>query len=804
MLAIEFGFFALCFGLLLSVYGLVLGLYSNVKPHTALISSSRNALIAVFICVFAASLTLWNALFSHDFSVKYVYLNSAANMPPVYLLTSFWSALEGSHLLWTLILSFVCAFSLCTVKTKNHALYPTLCVVFGLVLTFMLGLCVFVCSPVARLFPVPDSGLGMNALLQNPYMAIHPPCLFTGYSLLVVPFAYSIAALRQGDLSTDCLATIRRYTLAAWAVLLVAISLGGKWAYVELGWGGYWGWDPVENSSFMPWLATTAALHTYLIYSKLKCLPRMALFLSMLSFVLTFQGTFLTRSGIISSVHSFAQSNIGPAYLIWIVFLMCGSLFFLFSKGEQIEGATTEHPWGFSRESFLLFAHFFILFLLGLVFLGTIAPLVTEALFDNRISIQQPFFNAFAPWVGMGLVCLIGVGNLIKWRKGHIELPILTLGVPFFSALICCILIRFFHSLEWKLFFIYFVVLFNCGILIMDLILKLKKINWQAQTMLKHNRMYLGSLLAHIGFLIGIIGFSGNESDISAQVHLEKNQSTSFYGYTLTNKGLGYEQKYNAQYVIAQIDSQNQSTGEHTLIEPMRSKFANSEQWFHEVGVSSTFWHDLYLVMNSFDVKDESVSLKININPTVKLVWTSVVIMVLGALLSLTHRKKKKQEPEAFDGLKSQFAKSLSCLLVMTVLGLTAFGFSGLSYSQQDPSTTKTEHTLAKPDVPNAALLDVAKELRCPTCLGMSVMESDTPQSVAMRQDIERLLSQGKSKDEILSYFKKRYGVWILRKPDAQSTVGLLLWIFPIATLLLGSLFLFYKIKKSALKKGAH
>lgn len=782
-MAVEVGFFSLCFALILAVYGFLLGVYSLFKKNIAAVSSSRNAIISVFICVLLASLTLWNALFFHDFSVKYAYQNSSMDMPPIYLLTSFWSALEGSHLLWTLITSLVCAFALATVRKKNECLYPGLCTAFGLVLTFMLALTVTICAPLTRYFPVGEFGLGMNALLQNPYMAIHPPMLFTGYSLLIVPFAYSFAALINGELTEEWLITVRRFTLTAWAVLLIAISLGGKWAYVELGWGGYWGWDPVENSSFMPWLATTAALHTYLIYSKLIRLPRLALFLSMISFVLTFQGTFITRSGVISSVHSFAQSNIGPTYLSWIILLLSITTFLIFIQGNKLKGACVANEWSFSKESALLFTNFFILFLLALVFIGTISPLLIEAIKGTKISIQQPFFNAFAPWIGMSLVSLVGLGNIIRWRNGKIDNPILELLFPFICSLILTLLLNIQRHFDTKVFIIYLIVLWSCCVLIVDLFTRLKKMNWHAIALLKYNRSYLGSLIAHLGFLIAMLGFSGGYTDIAANVTLKLNESTSFQGYTIVNEGLGYKQEYNVQYVVAKLKSIRDSTGEVTMINPMRSKFTNNEQWFNEVGVYSTFWHDLYMVLNSFDVKDESITLKMNLNPTVKLVWTSIVVIVLGALVGLSHTTKRNKEniPQKRNYISS---KIMSLAILMVTVGLAIFAFSGISYS-------------ATPVSADPRMADVAKELRCPTCLGMSVMESDTPQSIAMRTDIKRLLAEGKSKPEIIGYFKERYGSWILREPDSSSSVGLALWIIPIFGLILGPLFILYRIKKS-------
>lgn len=782
---IEFGFFALCLGFVLALYALSTSAVALYKPYVGLVASSRNAILGVFTCVLVASLVMWYALLFHDFSVRYVYLNSAVNMPPVYLFTAFWGALEGSHLLWTLCLSSVTALAIVTVRKGNEALYPALCFAFSLPLVFMLGLNISISAPFDRLFPVGEFGKGLNALLQNPYMAIHPPMLFTGYSLLVVPFAYGFAALVKGRLTADWLPVVRSWALVAWGILSVAIFLGGKWAYVELGWGGYWAWDPVENSSFMPWLALGALLHTILIYDKLQSLPRLLVFLSMVAFVLTFQGTFITRSGVVSSVHSFAESNIGPVYLTWIVTLLSLTLGLLFTRGSKLMGQPLN--WRLSKGSMLLCANYLFLFLLALVLTGTLLPLIVEAIQGTRISIQQPFFNAFMPWLGFGFVFFIALANVMRWKNGKIESPLYSLLFPLLWAVVITTALKVQKHLDWKSVFIYVTVFWSALVLLVDFLYKFKNMRWQSKTLLKYNRPYLGSLIVHLGFLMAVLGFSGNYRAAEADVNLNLHQSTSFYGYTIQNDGLGVRGEYNAQYVYAKLKATNERTGETVMIYPMRSKFTNNEQWFNEVGVHSTLWFDLYTVLASFDVTKESIALKINYNPTVKLVWTSLLVMLLGALVSASHRLQKRSYDSSLylEEKSAHWARSLRAALFISVFILIIlFGFSGSVYAQEKKEAPPV--AAAVPTQVDSKLADVAKELRCPTCLGMSVLESYTPQSNAMRLEIEQQLDQGKSKKEIISYFKERYGEWILREPDASSPMGFVIWLIPILGLALG------------------
>jgi len=802
---VEIGFYALIMAFCLSVYGMFMGILSLYRPQRGVIYSGRNALIGVNVCVLLAAGVLWVALLTHDFSVSYVFRNSSIDMPPIYLLTSFWSSLEGSHMLWTTIMSIVVSLALLSLREKNEPLLPGLLAAFGFCLSFMTLLLVWASAPLARLFPVQEFGQGMNALLQNPYMAAHPPSLFSGYCSLIVPFGYSVAALLRGSFTPDWLVSVRRWTLAGWMILTVGIFLGGKWAYVELGWAGYWAWDPVENSSFMPWLAATSLLHTLLILDKTNRLPRLAVSIAGIAFVLTFLGTFITRSGVISSVHSFAESNIGPAYLTYIVLWAAILIFLIATRGHLLQGAARAQTWTVSKESALLFTNFFLLFLLALVCIGTLLPLIVEAVRGVKISIQQPFFNAFAPWIGIGLVALVGVGNLMRWRSGKIQDPVAGLLYPALWSAALTAVLAWHKALDVRSTVGYLLILWTAFVMIMDLVFKLKAIRWNGQVFLKFNRPYLGSWIAHLGFLLAISGFLGGYRGIQAEARLATNESTQFYGYTLTYRGMKYAKEYNATYASAVIEAKNES-GEIVEVNPTRSKYTNKEEWLNEIGIHSTFWHDLYLVLAFFDPQTNQVSLKMHINPTVKFVWTSLVVMVLGALVGLSHRIKRRSVEVSANGLLLESAtedfdllndslspvrfrqKAQSAALIGGAVLLLVFGFSGIAMAGEN-STARMQYS--------SQLQDIGNELRCPTCQGVSILESETPQSTAMRREIERQVSEGRSKDEIIAFFRNRYGEWILRKPDSSQAFGKMIWLIPSLGLIVGPAFLIFAIQSS-------
>ena len=414
----DFGFLLLFLASIESVYSVGASLCSVRLRHAPLLQSAKLGATLVCILTLSAALLLGFLFYSHDFSLQYVQRNSSTDLPLRYLLSAFWAALEGSHLLWTLLLSIVSAVAIWTVAADNRPLLPYLIAALQSVLSWMLILALTYSDPFKPLFPAASQGAGLNALLQNIYMTIHPPSLFTGYTSLSIPFAYSIAAMCYGQFPAGWARVVRRWTLFAWAFLTFGITLGGRWAYVELGWGGYWAWDPVENSSFIPWLFATALLHTLSVQAKVGQLGRMSLLLAMFGFFFSYLGTFITRSGIISSVHSFAQSPIGPAYLSFLFVLAAVALVLYAIRAPKLSTPSAK-SWGISRESALVFTQFLLLLFAMIVCFGTLYPIISEALIGERFNIQAPYFNTFAPYIGFGLAGGIGFGNLLRFQSNR-------------------------------------------------------------------------------------------------------------------------------------------------------------------------------------------------------------------------------------------------------------------------------------------------------------------------------------------------------------------------------------------------
>jgi cytochrome c-type biogenesis protein CcmF len=385
-----------------------------------LVDSGVRGLYVTFAMVVLASAGLWTALLTRDFSVEYVASHISSTMPSVYVFTAFWSGQAGSLLFWALILGMYSTIAIASSRQRNRELTPWATGTLAAVLLFFIATACFRANPFTRLDFMPVDGRGMNPQLQNPGMALHPPNLYLGYVATAIPFAFAIAALFTRRLDAEWLGVVRRWALVTWFFLTIGIVLGMWWAYVELGWGGYWAWDPVENSSFLPWLATTAFLHSIMIQEKRGMLRKWNVVLVVLSFLLAIFGTFITRSGVIESVHSFTQSPVGPWFATFFFVATGISIYLIATRLKHLE-AKAELESMVSREAAFLYNNLVLIGIAFAVMWGTIFPIVSEWWSNTKITVGPPFFNTVNIPLGLFLLLLTGVGPLIAWRKASVS-----------------------------------------------------------------------------------------------------------------------------------------------------------------------------------------------------------------------------------------------------------------------------------------------------------------------------------------------------------------------------------------------
>src|SRR6266576_3098719 len=421
----------LAFGLVL--YALIAGSYAAWKRRRRLALSAQNALLAAFPVTLVAAIVLLVALGRRDMSFVYVWQHTSHKLPLGYALSAFWGGQEGSLLLWLLVLTGYGGLAV-WLNRRSRELIAWTVPVFGLVAAFFAFMLCFVSSPF-NVQPAPADGAGMVPSLQNPYMLAHPPMLYLGYVGLTIPFAFAMGALLSKRTDERWIVATRRWTLAAWTFLGVGQLLGAHWAYVEIGWGGYYAWDPVENAALMPWLAATAYLHSVMIQEKRGMLKVWNVLLVTLAFCLSLFGTFLTRSGIIQSIHSFTQSSIGPWFLGFICLITAGSLALVFARLPLLRTKTRLESL-VSREATFLYIHLLLVALALTILWGVVYPILSQAVTGQAATVSKPYYNFFLHTFGLPLLLLMGIGPLVAWRRASLRALGRTFLWPLGAALV--------------------------------------------------------------------------------------------------------------------------------------------------------------------------------------------------------------------------------------------------------------------------------------------------------------------------------------------------------------------------------
>ncbi len=416
----DIGNIALWITLFVALWASVVGFIAGRTHRPELARSAERSIFVMWGLLVIAAVALMRALLTHDFNVEYVAAYTSRNLPVFYTWSSFYAGQKGSLLLWALVVSTFGSVALLVNRGKYKDLTPYVAATLAVVVVFFVATMVFASNPFERLGFTPPDGRGLNPQLQNPGMVFHPPMLYLGYTSISVPFAFAVAALLSGRLDTGWLHAIRRWTLVSWLFLSCGIVLGMWWAYVELGWGGYWAWDPVENASFLPWLTMTAFLHSVMIQEKRGMLKKWNIGLVVGSFLLSIFGTFLTRSGVISSVHSFSQSNVGWFFLVFLVLAAVLGFGLLAWRWPMLE-AEVKLESVVSREGAFLFNNLILIVIAFAVFWLTLFPVISEALRGTKVTVGPPAFNLVNIPLGLMLLLLTGIGPLIAWRRASPE-----------------------------------------------------------------------------------------------------------------------------------------------------------------------------------------------------------------------------------------------------------------------------------------------------------------------------------------------------------------------------------------------
>jgi cytochrome c-type biogenesis protein CcmF len=622
----------LSFGLV--AYALIAGSIAAWKRRRRLALSAQNALLASFFTTAVAAGVLWSALARRDFSFVYVSQHVSRSLPLGYSLAAFWGGQEGSLLLWLLVLTGYSALAVWLNRRQRELIAWVVPVLAGVAGFFVFMLC-FVSSPF-QTAPAPADGAGMVPSLQNPYMLAHPPLLYLGYVGLTIPFAFAMGALLSRRTDERWIVATRRWTLAAWTFLGVGQLLGAHWAYVEIGWGGYYAWDPVENAALMPWLAATAFLHSVMIQEKRGMLKVWNMVLVALAFCLSIFGTFLTRSGVVSSIHSFSQSPIGGWFLGFIVVCVVFSVGLIYLRLPLLR-ARTKLESLVSREATFLYNNLLLVAFCLTILWGVTYPLLTEALRGETRSVSKPYYNFFLHSFGLPLLLLMGIGPLVAWRRASLRalgrMFLIPLGVAAVTG-VALIAAGFGSSPPGLLAYTFSA--FVLASIVLEFVRGRRATGSLIRLVGKNRRRY-GGYLVHAAIVLLAIGIAGSSAYQTVRERgLKPGQSMIIAGNTLTYRGLETKQESNAIATRAIVDVSR--GGSHvTTLHPGKNTYPVEKQTSNEVSI----YHDprnlgdLFLIADQIDPGSNVLYLKALVKPLVNLIWAAGFLFVFGALVAM-------------------------------------------------------------------------------------------------------------------------------------------------------------------------
>jgi cytochrome c-type biogenesis protein CcmF len=639
----ELGRAALLVTLGLAVYALVAGSYAAARHRRRLADSARNALYGAFVTTAVASAVLLAGFVRDDFSLRYVAEHSSLALPTPYKISAVWGGQEGSLLLWLLVLTGFSALAVFLNRRRTRDLMAWVTPVLAGITVGFAWLLAVVASPFVKQAALAD-GLGLNPSLQNPYMVSHPPVLYLGYVGLAIPFAFAMGALLAGRTDERWIVATRRWTLFAWAALGVGQLLGSHWAYEEVGWGGFYAWDPVENAALMPWLAATAFLHSVMIQEKRGMLKIWNVVLVSLAFCLSIFGTFLTRSGVVNSIHSFTQSSIGPWFLAFIVVAVAFSLTLIFWRLPMLRSKTQLESL-VSREAVFLYNNLLLVALCLTILWGVAWPIVSEAVRGQAVVVGRPYFDFFLRAFGLPLLFLMGVGPMIAWRRASLRSLGKSFAWPAGVALaVGVVLLALGAGSSVAGIIGYTFCAFVLAAIASEFLRgtqgrrALTGEAWPRAfgALVSRNRRRYGGYVVHASIVLlalGIIGASAYDRVVEGS--LQPGQALTVGGYTLTYTGVSEREAKNATEVRAALDVRRGDDDLGTL-EAGKNAYSVEQQVSNEVGIRTDYLRaeDLFVIAEQVN-EDGSVYFRIFVKPLVNLIWLAGLVFVLGSVITL-------------------------------------------------------------------------------------------------------------------------------------------------------------------------
>jgi cytochrome c-type biogenesis protein CcmF len=649
----RLGLFALVLALALAAYGLAASIIGARRGRPLLIESARTAAFSLLGVVAAANGAMLAAILTNDFSISYVAENSSRATPTFFKVLSLWSADEGSLLLWNLILAGYIAAVAFRFRKRKPETFPWAMAVMYAVSIFYLTLVLGPTRPFATLASIPADGRGPLPLLQNhPLMAVHPPMLYLGFIGFTVPFAFAMAALLTGTLSERWIRITRRWTLVAWLFLTVGLILGALWSYGVLGWGGYWAWDPVENVALLPWLMATAFLHSVMIQERRGMLKVWNLSLVVGAFALTTFGTFLTRGSILASVHAFARSAVGPLYLGFLTLVLASGFGLIALRAWRLR-SEGRFDSALSRESAFLLNNIALLTVTFAVLLGTIFPLVVEALAGRQVTVGGPYFTETTVPVFLLLLFLMAVGPLLPWRKASPDRLGARLAVPAMAGAVTIVALTLAGARDLAAVAAFGLAAFVAVSNLAEMARGVRGLaRATGRSLLRavppavaRNRRLYGGLVVHLGVALAAVAITASSAFAhQAEVTLSKGQRFGFAGYTLSYEGERVLRQPQRIVLVADLAVARDGRPLGRLT-PSLNLYPNANEPIGTPSIKYGALKDLYSSVIGFEGDGERATFRLFLNPGVMGLWVGGAIMALGGLLALWPERRRRTPP---------------------------------------------------------------------------------------------------------------------------------------------------------------
>jgi len=743
-----------------------------------LIESSIGAFYLVTALMTVASAVIVNAFLTDDFTIRYVAHYSDSVQPFFYKITSYWGGLDGSIMFWVFLLSIFGSTAIYVNRERHRELIPYVVAIISTVQMFFLFLMVVHNNPFATFITNPPAdGNGLNPALQSYWMVIHPPSLYTGFVGMTIPYAFGMSALITGHLDDAWLRAVRRWTMIGWLFLTIGLMLGMIWAYEELGWGGYWMWDPVENAALLPWFTATAFLHSVMVQERRSMLRVWNVTLVIVTFFLTIFGTFMTRSGVVSSVHAFGEDpKLAWMFSVFMIAILVFSFGFVIYRLPLLRARNTLDSWA-SREAAFLVNNWILLFCAFFVLFATMFPTLSEAVTGERITVGPPFFNKWMLPIGLVLLFLTGIGPLLAWRKSSVRNLLQQFLWPVVACSVTLAAAFFFGIRLWVSGICFALCAFVSGTVIQEFVRGANVRRGVTGTdivtaligLVSRNKRRYGGYIVHVGVVLIFFGFAGESFKLEEEVALKPGQQVTVGRYTLRHDMMKVADDDQKQMVTAYISVFEGGKQIDTLY-PSKWFYRKHEgQPTTETAIRRRLDADLYVVLARPEIETQTAFLHINVNPLVNWVWFGFGVIAIGTGIALLPESALSF---ALAKLPAGAATGTAALLLAVLLSATTLSAQSRSNAQE--VAVANLHPLEK---------HMQGEILC-MCGGCKSPLKDCPMLYCHMREPEKkilhdMVEQGQTRDQIVASFVSRYGGQDVLGAPIDKGFNRLAWLFP-------------------------